>query len=39
MITKGRYKAFGKASASDLTFELGNWHAEMDKQLSVEDFR
>ncbi|KAG2448210.1 hypothetical protein HYH02_006795 [Chlamydomonas schloesseri] len=39
VITKGRYKAFGKASASDLTFELGNWHAEVDKQMSVEDFR
>ncbi|GLI69785.1 hypothetical protein VaNZ11_014483, partial [Volvox africanus] len=39
VVTKGRIKRFGSMANTDLVFEIGNWHAEVDKQLAVEDFK
>ncbi|PNH03572.1 DNA repair and recombination protein RAD54B [Tetrabaena socialis] len=38
-VSKGRYKRFGSAANGDQVFELGTWHAEMDRQLTVPDFK
>ena len=39
VVTKGRFKCFGSLTNADQVFEIGNWHAEVDKQLTAEDFK
>ncbi|KXZ56939.1 hypothetical protein GPECTOR_1g847 [Gonium pectorale] len=38
VVTKGRYKRFGSAVDGDMVIEIGNWHAEVDKELTTDDF-
>lgn len=37
VVSKGRYKRFG--GAEDGTFELGTFHVEIDKPLTLEQFK
>ncbi|GIL86823.1 hypothetical protein Vretimale_15612 [Volvox reticuliferus] len=39
VVTQGRIKRFGSMADADLVFEIGNWHAEVDRQLAPEDFK
>ncbi|GLC51026.1 hypothetical protein PLESTB_000458000 [Pleodorina starrii] len=39
LVSKGRFKTFGSLANADQVFEIGNWHAEVDKQLTPEDFK
>ncbi|EFJ40540.1 hypothetical protein VOLCADRAFT_99672 [Volvox carteri f. nagariensis] len=39
IVTKGRFKRFGSLENGDQVLEIGNWHAEVDKELTSEDFR